>query len=144
MKIRPIPPQPIPTTDVLVARLKQCNDLVQTYYKARQDHNVQAAHSARLGISLFVPCGVYKRADVESEEHCAVYGVIRSSTKLVSAERLFVVPIIPVREVSQVGSFAGKWSTMPLVDTDGFLVPVGRDGAPYRPRFQRVGEIVHF
>lgn len=143
MKIRPIS-QPVLSADELKTRLEECNELVQAYYRARQEHNIQAAHSARLGISLFVPGGVYKRTDAESEEHYAVYGVIRSSTKLVSAERIFIVPIIPVREVRKEGLFSGEWKTIPLVDTEGFLTLVCEDGNPYRARFERVAEIVHY
>ena len=134
MKIRPIQPQPIPPASYLLSRLKQCNELVHAYYKARQEHNAPAAHAARLGISLFVPGGVYKRADEESGEHFAVYGVIRSSVKLVSAERIFIVPILSLRDVPAVDPFSGTWKTVPLVDTEGFLTAVCKDGAPHRPR----------
>lgn len=144
MKIRPIRPQPVPPASLVIERVKQCNALVHEYYKARQEHNAQAAHSARLGISLFVPGGVYKRADSDSNEHYAVYGVIRSSTKLVSPERIFVVPVIPIKEVRGIGEFDGKWKLVPLIDTEGFLTPVCKDGVPFGPRFVRVGEVVHY
>ncbi len=149
MKIRPIEHQPEVPLGLLNDRLKDCQKLVLAYHTAMKEHKLQAAHSARLGISLFVPSGVYKRGGSDRDEFFAVYGIIRSSKKLVSPERLFVVPVIPVREIRGVpevdedGEITGTWKKEPLIDTDGFLVPKCRDGY-HGARYVRVGDIVHY
>lgn len=146
MKIRPIKPQPDMPAEFLNQRLKECTELVRAYHAARVKRDMHAAHAARLGISLFVSSGVYTLGGEDSDEHFAVYGPILSAgRKLVSPERLFVVPVIPIREVRrhieilEKGSI-NKW-TVPLVDTEGFLAPVVKDGY-YGVRFKRVGDIV--
>jgi hypothetical protein len=87
---------------------------------------------------MFVPPGVYQLG--KTDKHFAVYGaILHPSKKLLSPERLFVVPVIPIKEAKGVievvddGTFS-KW-TIPLIDTEGFLTPVYSDeyrGERYR------------
>jgi hypothetical protein len=152
MKIRPLKRQPQKPVSLLVDRLQKCGELVRAYHKARVERNLHAAHAARLEISLFVPGGVYTKGGDTTGEHFAVYGIIlRPGKRLVSPEQLFVVPVIPIREVRQHVEIVNdesveepfkKW-TVPLIDTEGFLTPVCKDGY-HGERFVRVGEVVHY
>ena len=144
MKIRPICPAPKVTVDDLVQRFQKCQELTRVYHKARQDRNDHDAHVARLEIELYVPRGVYKLGG--TQRHFAVYGaILQPSKKLLSPERLFMVPVIPIREarrhleVVDDGSVS-KWTT-PLVDTGGFLAPIYSDGYTGE-RYTLVGHIV--
>lgn len=144
MKIRPIQAEPPKPVDLVVHRLKKCTELVRAYHAARINRNVHDAHMARLKIALYVPPGVYEHGT--TKRHFAVYHpILHHGKKIESPERLFIVPVIPIREVKRhleitdEGSIK-QWS-IPLIDTEGFLTPICADGY-HGERYIRVGEIV--
>ena len=125
--------------DLAVEKLKQCNALVEAYVLAQRNRDRDAALSARLQVSLFALPGIYVRGDdPERKDMIVVYGV-KKTRALVHRERVFYVPYAKLGSQTMI---EGGWNTIPLIDTDGFLMPVCRDG--YRgARFVRIGDLLH-
>ncbi len=123
--------------DTAVNHFKNCINLVDQYRKAQLEKDKNASLTARLGVSLFAPTGIYVRGGEDPNMRFAVFGVKKTRAK-VHTERIFYVPHVPILAS---GDYAGEWSVSWLIETDGFLYPIARDGY-HGPRYLRVGDIL--
>ncbi len=138
MKIRLFSQPPVAPRDLLLDHLKRCNTLVDQYLEAKKTRNRNAANAARIELSLFVPTGVYVRGDDPAREMYAVLGVQESRTSVNRERHFFAL----YTRIHGHGDIDAGWERSALIDIDGFLVPVCRDGY-HGARFIRVGELLH-